>query len=255
MIKFIAAYDMHVGFENRNRHKVPLHDEKAINAMLKFASDFKPDTFIAGGDHLDCGPVSHWLKNSKKSSEGLDLGEDAALYTRMFLQPLDEINPKTRIWMKGNHEAWIDDAIEQNPGLATVLDLRNLLPLGKWKLIEQGGHYNIGKHLYFIHGDTLPNQKNIAACAVERYGQSIRFGHFHTFQAATKHSMLTSKEVKTGMAVPGLCRKNPNYLEGRPNQWLQGFCYGYVEANGHFHDYVPIIVDGKFVVEGKRYAG
>jgi metallophosphoesterase superfamily enzyme len=256
MTKFIAAFDMHVGFENKNKHKVPLHDEKAINAMLKFASDFKPDTFVCGGDHLDCGPVSHWLQNSKKSSEGLDLGEDIELYTKMVMDPINkELKPKNKIWMVGNHENWINDAIEKNPGLSSVLDLKKLLPLSGWKFIQQGGHHNIGQYLYFIHGDTLPNQRNIAAAAVERYNKSIIFGHFHTYQAATKHSMLTAKEVKIGVAVPGLCKKNPNYLEGRPNQWLTGFCYGYVESNGHFTSYVPIIIDGKFMTEGKKYSG
>ena len=59
MIKFIAAWDMHYGYERRGGHKVALHDSKAINAMLKFAADFKPDTFILGGDIMDCGAISH----------------------------------------------------------------------------------------------------------------------------------------------------------------------------------------------------
>jgi hypothetical protein len=162
---------------------------------------------------------------------------------------------KQKIYMVGNHEAWIDDAIEVNPGLESLLKIDKLLDLKSWTVKAQGEHYHIGPHLHFIHGDTLPNVKNIADAAVTRYEKSIRFGHFHTFQTSTKHSMLTSQEVKTGMAVPGLCKKNPNYLEGRPNQWLTGFCYGYVENDGTFNDYVPVIVDGKFRAEGKRYAG
>jgi hypothetical protein len=254
--KFIYATDLHVGFENKNGVKTALHDEKAIEAMLKFASDFKPDTFIAGGDHLDCGAVSHWLKDRKRASRGLDLGQDAELYTELFLNVVNkELKPRTKVWMKGNHEAWIDDAIELNPGLESLLRIDKLLDLKGWDLKEQGEHYAIGQHLHFIHGDTLPGVKNIAAAAVDRYEKSIRFGHFHTLQMATKHSMLTSTEVKTGMAVPGLCKKNPNYLEGRPNQWLTGFLYGYVEANGTFNDYPIVIVDGKFRAEGKQYAG
>lgn len=253
MTSFVYATDLHVGWENKNGVKSPLHDEKAINAMLAFTADFKPDIFIAGGDHLDCGPVSHWLRDRHRASKGLDLGEDAELYTKMVLEPLKGIRKK--IWMVGNHEAWIDDVAEQNPGLGSLLALPKLLPLKGWTLLGQGASYNIGPHLYFIHGDTLPNVKNIAATAVERYGKSIRFGHYHTYQAATKHSMLDAQDVKTGVAVPGLCKKNPNYLEGRPNQWLQGFCYGWVEKNGQFSDYVPIITEGSFRAEGRFYRG
>lgn len=258
MTKFIFATDLHVGFENRNKHKVPLHDEKAINAMLKFATDFKPDVVIAGGDHLDCGPVSHWLKNSKRASAGLDLGYDIEVYRKLFLDVVNkEIAPKKKVWMVGNHEDWINDAIEVNPGLESVLNLNNLLGLkaDKWDFKNQGEHYNIGPHLYFIHGDTLPGVKGLAAGAVERYGKSIVFGHFHTYQTFVKHSMLSSELPIMGVATPSLCKKNPNYLEGRPNQWVSGFTYGYVDKNGQFTLYTPIIIKGQCVIEGKKYVG
>jgi hypothetical protein len=253
--KFIFTPDKHVGFENKKGKLTPLHDEQAINAMLSFASDFKPDVWIEGGDNLDCGPVSHWLSNQKASLEQLDLRKDCQLYNKLVLKPINSImRGKRKIWMMGNHEAWLYQAIEDKPGLRGVLDVQNLLPLDDWEFVDQGENVKLGK-LAFIHGDTLPNVKNIAGIAIERNNLSVAFGHFHTFQTFTKHTMLDSNEVMTGFAVPGLCRRNPNYAINRPNQWLNGFMYGYIQSNGEFTAYVPIIIRGRFAAEGKTYKG
>ncbi len=256
MRKFVFAPDTHVGYEKKHGKLVPLHDSKAINAMLKFAQDFKPDIYIAGGDNLDCGPVSHWLKHKKSSIADLDLRKDCKEYTKLVLNPINKIMNRdgtSKIWMIGNHEMWLHDAIEENPGLKGVLDVRSLLDLDGWTVKEQGEHVKLG-HLHFIHGDTLGNVKNIAAQAVDKYNCSIAFGHFHTHQQYIKHTMITEKPM-IGSAIPGLCRVNPNYAMNRPNQWAQGFGFGYVRDNGDFTLYVPIIVGGCFSAEGKVYRG
>lgn len=254
MIKYIFTPDHHVGFERKNKHLVPLHDEKAIKAMLKFAQDFKPDVMICGGDNLDCGPVSHWLKHKKASVSGLNLKKDCEVYTELVLKPINKIMAgKRKIWMIGNHEMWLQDAVEENPAFEDMLDVRNLLNLEGWEIKEQGEHVKLG-HLRFIHGDTLPNVKNIASVAVDRYNCSVLLGHFHTHQNFLKHTMLENQPLM-GTVVPGLCRRNPNYAENRPNQWTQGFAFGYVYPDGQFTNYVPIIINGRFMANGKDYCG
>ena len=53
MEKFVALFDMHWGYErDGSRHKVPLHDQKAISVAMQFIEDFKPDHVILGGDTL-----------------------------------------------------------------------------------------------------------------------------------------------------------------------------------------------------------
>ena len=222
--------------------------------MLKFAQDFKPDIYIAGGDNLDCGPVSHWLKHKKASIADLDLRKDCEVYTKLVLHPVNKLmGEKKKFWMIGNHEMWLQDAIEENPGLKRVLDVRNLLNLDGWEVVEQGEHIKLG-HLHFIHGDTLPNVKNLASVAVERYNCSIAFGHFHTHQSFMKHTMISEKPMM-GSAIPGLCRVNPNYAMNRPNQWAQGFGFGYLQNDGDYTLYTPIIINGRFSAEGKVYKG
>jgi post-segregation antitoxin (ccd killing protein) len=227
--------------------------------MLKFAYDFQPDTWIEGGDNMDYGPVSHWLKTKKKSLEGLDLREDARVYRKEVLEPINTLmsrpskQKKEKIWLKGNHEDWATQFGEENPGAASLVNPETLLDLHDWDVVEQGGYRRLG-HLHVIHGDTLGGT-NPAKQAVDKYGKSVMFGHFHTHQIAAKHEMLDVEQPKIGICVPGLTNKNPNYLKGKPNQWMKGFAYGYVMDDGQFQVYVPIILNGRFSAEGKVYRG
>lgn len=252
MQKFLFTPDKHIGFERRGSHLVPLHDPAAIAAMMAFAADFKPDIWIEGGDNLDCGPVSHWLSDKKLSAADLDLRRDVETYTELVLEPLSKLKLTRKVWMIGNHEGWLTQLAEREPGLRHLLDVRHLLPLKGWDVIPQGGVVTLGK-LHFIHGDTLRAKgKNNAEAAVTDYEHSIRFGHFHTYRVASKYGALTG-EVKTGVSVPGLCRRNPGYLKNAPNQWSQGFCWGYIHDDGTFNDYVSIITKGRFTAHGLTY--
>lgn len=253
MKKFIATYDLHFGFERRGGHKVALHDPKAWNTVLEFAKDFKPHTWIHGGDMLDCGVVSHHNHGKPGATEGLKLLSDAREGRATFIEPVEKI-AKDLIYIVGNHEDWLNDLTEAIPSLEGLIDLGTLLDLKKWTVVPQGGAYHLGK-LSFIHGDTVKGGEHVAKNAVINYERNIRFGHHHTLQVYTKNSALDYKNAKTGMAVPCLCTKTPKYGEDAPNRWVQGFLYGYVDDSGMFSDYPVIIVDGRCVVNGKTYRG
>lgn len=259
MRSFIYSPDKHYGFQQTKTGLMPLHDSHAVRAMLKFASDFEPDIFIEGGDNLDYGPISHWLKHKKKSSEQLDLRTDANIYRKEVLDPINQImsrrskQKKQKIWMRGNHEEWAREFGEENPGAASLVDPETLLDLNGWQIVEQGGYVRLGK-LVAIHGDTLSGQ-NHAKQAVDKYGHSVMYGHFHTHQIQPKHEMLDVEQPKLGIAVPGLCNKNPNYLKGKPSQWMKGFAYGWIQDDGSYQVNVPIYVHGRFVIDGTVYRG
>lgn len=255
MQKFIATFDLHFGYERTGGHKVPLHDIKAWNSALAFGKDFKPDVWIHGGDMLDCGVISHHNHGKPGATEGLKLLADAKEGRDTFITPVEDIVGKgSLIYLVGNHEDWLTDLTDKVPALEGLVDLDTLLKLKKWKVVPQGGAYNLGK-LTFIHGDTIKGGDNGAKNAVISYERSVRFGHHHTYQAYTKNSALDYKNAKTGICVPCLCSKTPKYGEGAPNRWVQGFLYGYVGEGGAYSDSVVIILDGKCVVGGKTYKG
>jgi len=254
MRKFLYAVDLHWGYERVSGHKKPLHDLKAINAMLAFAVDFKPDEIILGGDILDCGMISHHNHGKPGATEGLRLLGDAKELRNEVLVPLESLKAKNT-YIVGNHEAWLDQLVEMQPTLEGVVDLEAILKLEKWKVIPQGGQYDLGK-LTFLHGDTISGGEHVAKAAVINWERSVRFGHYHTLQMYTKTAPAEYKNGKTGIAVPCLCHKTPKYGKGKPNKWVQGFNFGYVGDGGLYTDYVAVIVDGKFVApNGTVYKG
>lgn len=257
--RFLALFDLHWGYTRRpGRHLGPLHDLKALKIALAFAKDWKPDVVILGGDMLDCGPVSHHLKGKQHSLEGLRLLRDATELRQQVLEPLEALKPAKLVYAEGNHEKWLNDVLEDIPGLDGFLSINNLLKLEEkgWQLIPQGGHYKLGK-LYFVHGDTVKGGGAFKAKqAMDLYDRNIRFGHYHSTQTFCKHRPLDVDEPKTAVMVPCLCRRDPAYLKGIPTGWVTGFLYGTVLPDGGFSDHVAIIAKNRWMSPmGKVYRG
>lgn len=253
----MAAFDLHYGYANKSRHKIPLHDPKALDVFLQFVSDFQPHDIVLGGDILDCGAISHHNHKKPGKTEGLRLLSDAMGCTKEVVAPLESmVKDKSALltYHVGNHEDWINDLLDREPTLDGLLDLEVLLGLGNWDIIPQGEASRLGK-LHFVHGDQVRGGEHVAKAAVTYYERNIRFGHHHTYQAYTKTSALDVKQAKTGVSVPCLCRRDQPYGEGAPNRWAQGFLFGETYPNGDFQDFVAVLVDGKFVWNGKVYKG
>lgn len=252
--RFLFCTDLHWGYERKGGHKVPLHDEKAWQVVLEFAKDFKPHTFIFGGDLLDAGAISHHNKGKPGRTEGLKLLADTEECYDKVVKPIEALKIPRMVIIKGNHDAWVDDFIDDYPALEGIVSFEKLLHLDKWTVVPQGDAFNLGR-LTFVHGDQLKGGEGVAKAAVTAYERSIRFGHFHTLAAHTKTSVLDYKLGKTGISIPCLCKKGPSYGKGAPNKWIQGFNYGYLDDKGNYNDYVPIILDGKTVINGRTYKG
>lgn len=158
MQKFIALFDLHFGWERgleRGKWVTrPTHNLPAIRAVMSFAVDFKPDVVVLGGDQLNCGPISHWHKGRPILNEGFRLRTEMDLLDNEVLKPFDRVGRK--IWIGGNHEAWIDQFIEENPGTQGLLEPDIYLDLEKrgWEIYAAGEIARVGK-LYFTHGDIV----------------------------------------------------------------------------------------------------
>lgn len=256
MKKFVALFDAHVGYEiDSSRHKVSLHDPKAISVAMQFIKDFQPDHVVLGGDILDCGSVSHHRKGQVGQLEGLRLLAEAKECQKTIIEPIEAQAKGRLIYHIGNHEKWLDDVVDQMPALEGVVDVRNLLKLSpRWEVIPQGKPSKLGK-ICFIHGDQISGGEHAAKSSVSSYERNVRMGHQHTFQAYTKTSA-SDMNGHTGLVIPCLCKKSPRYSGGAPNRWCQGFLYGWVDGpGGMFSDYVAIVTNGKAIINGKLYRG
>lgn len=222
---------------------------------MQFIADFKPDHVILGGDMLDCGMISHHNSEKPGQVEGLRLLSDAKGLIQNVITPLENQVKGRLVYHTGNHEDWLAQLAAKLPGIEEMLAVEHVLDLSdQWEVISQGGASKLGK-LTFIHGDQLPSGEHSAKAAVVAYERNVRFGHFHTFQTYTKTSAV-DMNGHTGIAVPCLCKKDPNYGKTAPNRWMQGFLWGYVGGpDGCFSDYVSVIVNGKFFANGKLYRG
>jgi len=254
--RFIAFFDLHFGNERRHGKQVELHDPKAFAAMLEFAKDFRPHQIVLGGDILDCGAVSHHLKGKPRKQDGLRLLQDFDRAKKDLIGPIQALGATRHIYHIGNHEAWIDQFLDENPGVEGLVEISKGLELRYplWKVEEQGAISKVGK-LHFTHGDQIRSSMHPAKWAVDTYERSIRFGHFHRAQLHTKISALDATDIRTGMAVPALCRRDPTYGRGTPNQWSLGFIWGYIFPDGSFSDYLTFIVKNRFAANGKVYKG
>lgn len=255
MQKFIGLWDLHFGFERKGGHKVPLHDTKALNVALAFMKDFKPDHVILGGDILDCGCISHHNHGKPGATEGFKLLSDANGLRDALITPIEKITPKAKkVYIVGNHERWIADLEQQIPALEGIINVESLLKLDStWKVVPQGEAYKLGK-LMFIHGDQVKGGEHSAKWATLAYEANVRFGHFHTHAVYSKIAAFDTNG-HNGIAVPCLCRRNPNYGGNSPNRWAQGFYWGYLQNDGTFSDYVTVIINGQATINGKTYVG
>lgn len=256
--KFIGFFDIHIGFENKyvrgNLVEVPTHNAQALKAAFQFAADFQPDTFILGGDQIDCRPVSHWVKNKLLSNAGLTIKSQYDAFEDLVLEPIESLGPKRKIWLHGNHEDWLYDVVEEIPALRGMLEPDEYLELKKknWEIYSTGEFARVGK-LYFTHGDTLGRGRNVAARAVNYYRRNIRFGHYHTFEVATLYDPVDVTDTHTGVCVPCLSVRSREYAKNKPDNVVNGFIYGYVSPTGDFYDNIVVMTDNMFVAEGKLY--
>ena len=253
LTSFIALYDAHIGNEIVNGVVRPMHDLKAIQCALKVVKAVKPDVLIYGGDMMDCGPVSRHLEGRHgRNTEGLRLADDFLLARTLIVDPVRSV--KRKVYLTGNHEAWIEQWIDKHPEMEGLVSLDAGLGLQDWELIPQGGVWKLGK-LHFTHGDIFKGT-NPAKYAVESFERNVRFGHFHRYSAHTKISAIDNEDVKTGVSVPCLARRDPAYGRSAPNGHTHGFLIGHVdEETGNFWDSVVHIIDGRCVVNGKVYEG
>lgn len=251
--------DSHYGYENVDGVKRPIHDRKAHEVMLKVASDFDPTHIIMGGDGLDCGAVSHHnQRQGARTYEGLRLRTDADAFFTDVILPLSSSNKVQRHYILGNHERWIDDTIDQIPGLEGVLSVDSLLGLSNWgwKVHKLGSAISITGKLHYLHGDQIRGGQWPAKWAVEAYQRSVVFGHFHTSQRFTKHNALDATDIQRGFSVGCLCRRDPGYGRGAPNKWSQSFALIEEDSKtGQFQLQEVDVFNGKAIYNGKVYRG
>ena len=102
----------------------PIHDKRAINVVCKAIEIVKPNIYIDLGDTGEWEYFSnhYWRGRNAKPMEDLIplLDKDVKDVNKgmdIIDKSLDKVNCKTRHFVQGNHEVWLDNFVTRYPYL------------------------------------------------------------------------------------------------------------------------------------------
>lgn len=236
--KWLILTDMHI----------PYHDERAIEAALKYGVDSGCDSLLLNGDSIDAYQCSHWLRDPRADSTDKELKK-----AREVIKVL-EPHFSRKSYKIGNHEERIEAYLFGNAPQMPSMSRWNLcealaeeLELEDWIMIASKQSYSIGK-LPGYHGHELPkgltNPVSIGRGIWNRTSQSGFAGHWHRADTYTKTSA-DKREIWSCFGIGCLCDLRPNYAP--VNEWSQGCLVVESKPNGIY------LADNKRIHDGVVY--
>jgi len=247
---WVAFYDLHY----------PKWDKDTFGALTHFLSENKVAGFIFGGDQMDNEEISHHTKNKPYYREKASYVKNEQGFERDILTPLEKLlKGAKKIFIRGNHDDWEFQFIEENPQFEGLVDRVESLKLRQrgWEIVELGHTYKLGK-LNVIHGEWLTGIGNQggnfpAKKAVELMSGNVLAGHTHSAQSFTKVSPVEHIQKWMAWIAPIGGRVNAGYLKSRPTAWVNGLVIIEVLEDGNFNLFPAIVNKGKFAYGGKVY--
>lgn len=237
---------------------VPVHDQAAVNAFKKFCSDYKPHLYINLGDFLEMDPLSPHPPRSLKPRR---LVPDMKEARDVLKEIVDACGPqcKFRYFIIGNHEDWLDqylcarvpelaDGLEE---LGVSLNMRSLLGLDKlgFEVIDINKILRVGS-ANFIHGYYTPLHH--AKKHLDVFKDNIYYGHLHDVQV---HPGVSASGYHEAMSLGCLRQLEAEFMKGKPTNWVHAFGIFEFRKDGSYTRVAPIIIDGKFSMNGVLYDG
>lgn len=227
-----------------------------LKPIWKFAADFKPDVIVLSGDVSEWEPASHWIADQSLRLEGKSILKCHNEVKEIVLDPILRIPGSPRVvFMKGNHEDWLDQCIDICKNGKGYWELESNINVKKYHIefVEINKVWRPCENLVYIHG--IYTNEFHSKKTVQAYHTSVLYGHTHDYQVYIQVSPLDTGKFYKAASMGCLCNLNPHYGKNKPNRWVHGFNYAYVnEDTGFFNDTQVLIVKGGFWAMGKYYA-
>ena len=227
-------------------HTTSDSDDTTLNVVMDFMRDFKPYSVVLGGDFMDMSCVSHWNKTKKRTLEGKRLKADY-IKANKIIAKMKESTSKL-VYMIGNHEDWVDQAICEDPSLEGFYEVKNNISgVDEW--VDNNGVYSIGR-LKIIHGFFTPDH----ACKrhLQEFHDSVMFCHTHRIQ--TYSGNIYGVRPICSWNIGCLCSMNPEYAHNKAPQWQHGFAVVWENAKTrNFFVEQVWIIENKMIYGGKIY--
>ena len=239
--------------------QIPEQDDLAIQAVLNFVPDFKPDVIHFVGDILDLTKQSrfepdpydkHTLNDEIKIAKGI---------LRQFADIGKKSNRKVRMYFyEGNHERRAITRLARAQDLADlevddeyILSLPHLLEL-KSLGINWIPYFktHIEQNVVIEHGDVARSKSGYTAHAMlDRRGLSGVSGHTHRLALIFRTQGASERFwIENGC----LCKRNFKHPYIKSPDWIQGFSVG-IFHDGVMHPTIIPMFNHTFFYGDRRY--
>jgi len=225
--------------------------------VRRFIKDFKPHKVILLGDFMNVESLSAWDMDKKRLMEGRRYLKEVDLANKEldYLQSCVKDKTEGIYYLEGNHEWRVERYLDKNPEMEGLLELPEKLKLKergiKWfpYLNQVRKPLKIGE-MNFLHG--LYTNQYHAKKHLMSLGCNICYGHKHESQTAMQNMAMQKVYMAYGLGTLG--DKAPDYLKGRPGNWINQFAIFEWDTNtGHFNLYPVNVIKNKFIWNGKLY--
>ena len=240
--------------------QIPLHDKRAIKAVVKFVKDYQPDELFCVGDEADCLAPARWSKGY--AAEHSNLQRDLDETTRIMGEFRKALGDYPFHLMRSNHGDRIQRYIERDaPALATLRDLKyeKLLGYRDLEITYHNKLWEFAPGWVMGHGDEGPTSRYSGGTAMtlaKKIGMSVVCGHTHKLGYLHDNKSFNGRYVSNlyGFEVGNLMDlKQATYLKGGSANWQTSFGLLYIHKGKVTPVPVPI-QNNSFVVEGKVYS-
>ena len=239
----------------------PLHDAKAINCLVKTIEIVKPDAYVDLGDVGEWEAFSHWkwkrkkappleylIKDFDKDVKDVNKGMDT------IDESLDKVNCKEKYITEGNHDNWLNMAVEKYPYIPQYRfsNAVHLTDRG-YDYYPYGKYLTIGK-LHFYHGHQFGGQYH-AANHLRKKACNLMYGHWHDLQHMTATHIDGPKGAWSIGCLKDMSDEANEWLGHRKINWAHAFAIIDFYDKGRFTVDVVQIIDGKATVWGQLIDG
>lgn len=234
----VIANDPHVG----------AHDKRALASMFEWMKANKASiTHVVWSDFWDLYSLSSYFVDPNKPGYGKEL----SIGWKMWELADAAAGGCWQGIKEGNHDDRLERYIQKNAPQLNMLvpDIRDSI----FKYTENGIHYIAGRRkiqagkLLILHGHELKfsARVNPAYGLYNKTKASAICGHFHR---ASEHSATdVYGNLTTCWSTGCLCSLNQPYISEGEHDWVHGFAFVKLEADGSFH------VDNFRIKDGKIY--
>ena len=271
---FVPDTQLGYAWKNKYTYLDPMHDRKAMDAVVRFIRQTRPDIVILLGDMLDLAP---WSTRFPRKPEYRQTTQPAIDELHWWLADIRSSSPASKIvYMAGNHEArmgkaaveLLPEATELSAALEDdpILSLNHLLHLDKLD-IEYVGPYGADWWLWpdsnspirVNHGTKVRGGSGGTATAISKTARwSEVYGHIHKveFVQKTYHGP-DGPQCVTAMS-PGCLVRVPGPTPGvsLTPDWQQGLGLAILdETTKDVHMQVLPITNGRLVYNNQIFEG